>query len=52
MIIRAIICVAYMAFYDRFKKELSKELITVAWHPKDGGISVCQKIRKKKWNHF
>ena len=31
-----------------FKKELSKELMLVACILKDGGIAVCQKMKREK----
>ena len=42
-----------MAWYNKpkqrktFKKGISKELMSIAWHP-DGGIGACQVTRKKE----
>ena len=43
-----------LAWHTKFEKrktlktELNEELMPVAWNPIDGGIGVCQKMRKKE----
>ena len=32
----------------QFEKDINKELMPVAWHPRRCGFSACQKMRKKK----
>ena len=50
--VRLLACHTKFEKHKALKKELDEDLMPVVWHsnrsPIDGGIAVCQKIRKKK----